>query len=202
MTPEIQRMLDVCRMLHDTGKVSGSGGNVSIRCEDGILITPTGVSLGDVTEDNLVRVRWDGSFDGVIRPSKEWRMHLICYEKRPDVTALVHVHSLYAVALSCLLRPGDKIPAYFPGYVMRVNDLPMIPYLKPGCPELAESVGEIIAQRNSVLLCNHGVVTVGKDMSQALNIMEEIEENAQLYFILNGRGHALSEEAIRELTNG
>lgn len=198
----IQRMIDVCHMLHDTGKVSGSGGNVSIRGEDGIWITPTGVSLGDVTEDNLVLLHWDESFEGDIRPSKEFRMHLGCYQRRPDVQALVHVHSLYAVALSCLLRPGDRIPAFFPGYVMRVNDLPMIPYLKPGCPELARQVGDIIETRNSVLLCNHGVVTVGKDMSQALNIMEEIEENAQLYFILNGRGHALSEEAIREITNG
>lgn len=198
----IKRLLDVCHMLHATGKVSGSGGNVSIRCEDGILITPTGVSLGDVTEENLVRVRFDGSFDGDIRPSKEWRMHLGCYEERPDITALVHVHSLYAVALSCLLRPGDKIPAYFPGYVMRVNDLPMLPYLKPGCPELARQVGEVIRQRNSVLLCNHGVVTVGKDLSQALNIMEEIEENAQLYFILSGKGHTMTAQAIEEIVHG
>ena len=198
----IKRFLDVCHMLHDTGKVSGSGGNISIRWEDGILITPTSVSLGDVTEDNLVRVRFDGSFDGDIRPSKEWRMHLICYENRPDITALVHVHSLYAVALSCLLRPGDKIPIYFPGYAMRVNDLPMIPYLKPGHPELARQVGEVIARRNSVLLCNHGVVTVGKDLSQALNIMEEIEENAQLHFILNGRGHTLTLEAVEEIVHG
>ena len=198
----IKRMIEVCRMLHDTGKVSGSGGNVSIRCEDGILITPTGVSLGEVTEENLVLLRRDGGFEGTYRPSKEARMHLGCYERRPDVQALVHVHSLYAVALSCLLRPGDRIPAFFPGYVMRVNDLPMIPYLKPGSPELARQVGDVIAARNSVLLCNHGVVTVGKDLSQALNIMEEIEENAQLYFILNGRGHALSDEEIREITNG
>ena len=198
----IKRFLDVCHMLHDTGKVSGSGGNISIRWEDGILITPTSVSLGDVTEDNLVRVRFDGSFDGDIRPSKEWRMHLICYENRPDITALVHVHSLYAVALSCLLRPGDKIPIYFPGYAMRVNDLPMIPYQKPGHPELSRQVGEVIARRNSVLLFNHGVVTVGKDLSQALNIMEEIEENAQLHFILNGRGHTLTPEAVEEIVHG
>ena len=197
----VSRLIEVCHMLHSTGKVSGSGGNVSIRSAGGIWITPTGVSLGDVREDNLVFLRPDGSFDGEIHPSKEWRMHLGCYEVRQDIQALVHVHSLYAVALSCLLRPGDKIPAYFPGYVMRVNDLPMVPYLKPGCPELARQVGEIIAKRNSVLLCNHGVVTVGKEMSQALNIMEEIEENAQLFFILNGRGHAMSDDAIREITH-
>ena len=202
MTEKIKRMLAVCHMLHDTGKVSGSGGNVSIRTEDGIYITPSGVSLGEVTEDNLVLVRFDGSYDGSIKPSKETKMHLKCYEKRPDINAVVHVHSLYAVALSCLLNPGDKIPAYFPGYVMRVNDLPMIPYLKPGCAELAEQASAVIAERNSVLLCNHGVITVGTDMSQALNIMEEIEENAQIHFILGGKGRALSPEAIEEIVNG
>lgn len=198
----VQRLIDVCHMLHATGKVSGSGGNVSIRSGDDFWITPSGVSLGDVDENNLVFLHADETYEGSIRPSKEFRMHLGCYAARPDITTVVHVHSLYAVALSCLLSPGDPIPAYFPGYVMRVNDLPMITYLKPGCSELARQVGEIIAVRNSVLLCNHGVVTVGADLSQALNIMEEIEENAQLYFILGGKGHPMTPHAIEEIIHG
>ncbi len=198
----VQRLISVCHMLHATGKVSGSGGNVSIRAEGGFWITPTGVSLGDVTENNLVFLHADETYEGAFRPSKEFRMHLSCYSARPDITAVVHVHSLYAVALSCLLTPGDSIPAYFPGYVMRVNDLPMVPYLKPGCPELANQVSGIISVRNSVLLCNHGVVTVGTNLSQALNIMEEIEENAQLFFILGGKGHPMTREAIEELVHG
>ena len=201
MNEKIKSLIDVCHNLHATGMVSGSGGNVSVYDSGKMYITPTGVSLGEVSEENIVCVNVDdGTYSGDIRPSKEYIMHMECYRNRPDITAVVHVHSVYAVAMSCVLNPGDRVPVYFPGYAMRVGYLPLIQYYRPGSKELADDVGEIIKIRNSVMLCNHGVVTVGKDMSQALNIMEEIEENAKLYFIMKDHnGRTLTEEQVREI---
>ena len=188
---DMKQLIEVCHSLHARGMVSGSGGNVSIRVGDKILITPTGVSLSAISEENLVVMNMDGTWEGEIRPSKEYVLHQSCYQNRPDVKAVVHVHSLHAVALSCLIEPGDEIPIYFSGYAMRVGRLPMLPYMKPGAKELASGVAEVIKERNSVLLANHGVVCVGADIQEAVNIAEEIEENAHLYFVLQGGGHPL-----------
>lgn len=195
-----QQLIDVCHDLHSRGMVSGSGGNVSIRVGDQIFITPTGVSLSKVEENNLVKLNMDGTWEEGKKPSKEYRLHLGCYLNRPDITAVVHVHSLYSVALSCSIELGTPIPIYFPGYAMRVGHLPMLPYMKPGAKELASGVAAVIKERNSVLLANHGVVSVGTDLQEALNIAEEIEENARLYFILNGKGRYIQGQDLDALS--
>lgn len=196
------QLIETCHMLHEKGMVSGSGGNVSIRAGERVWITPTGVSLRAVTKENLVALNMDGTWEGMICPSKEYRLHLQCYVNRPEISSVVHVHSLYSVALSCAIGPEDQIPVYFPGYAMRVGKLPVLPYMRPGDQKLAEAVSSVISRRNSVLLANHGVVTVGRDIQEALNIMEEIEENAQLYFILGGKGHEMREQDVSILYAG
>ena len=169
-TGSIQLFLDTCHLIHAKGLVSGSGGNISLRCDDGILITPSGRSLESLKEEYLVL-------------SKEWRMHLACYHARPDVSALVHVHSSNAVAVSCMKDADSScaIPVYTPGYSMRVGELPLLPYMTPGSVELCDHVFPLIAERNSVLLANHGPLAVGRSMEEALNIIEEIEDEAKLF---------------------
>ena len=193
----VRLFLDNCHLIHAKGMVSGSGGNISLRCEDGILITPTGRSLESLKEEDLVVLQLDGSFTcpNGGKPSKEWRMHLACYH-RPDVQAVVHVHSVHAVAISCL-KTADKnraIPVYTPGYCIRVGDLPILPYYKPGSLDLCENVTRVIETRNSVLLANHGSLAVGHSMEEALNVVEEIEDEAKLFFLLGENGVALTEE--------
>ena len=173
-TSQAARMfLDTCHLIHAKGMVSGSGGNISLRCEDGILITPSGRSLESLKEEDLVILQPDGSFTCANggRPSKEWRMHLACYG-RDDVQAVVHVHSVHAVAVSCLkdVNTASAIPVYTPGYCLRVGDLPLLPYYKPGS------------------------LAVGRSMEEALNVVEEIEDEAKLFLLLGDRGAALSEE--------
>ncbi len=213
----IRILLQLCRRLYDKGLVGGSGGNVSLRSGDGILITPTGRNLGLLEEEDIVRLRLDGEtvmpnmgpFDADIgqkayletapRPSQERLMHCRCY-RREDVGCVVHVHSVYAVALACLpLDPLCAMPVYTPGYAVQVGRLPVAPYFRPGSQELAEYAGRIIDERNSVLLANHGVLTVGANAEQALNIAEEIEENAHIFCILNGKGTGLTEAQQAEL---
>lgn len=193
--------LELCHDLQRRGFVSGSGGNVSFRVGDRILITPSGRSLASLAEEDLLVLNGDGTWEGEGRPSKEWRMHLGCYV-RGDVNVVIHVHSLYAVALSCLDVPdrGCAMALYTPGYALQVGRLPLLPYQVPGSAELAAEVGAVIRGRNSVLLANHGLLAVGSSVERALHVVEEIEENARLHFVLDGRGRSLDEEAIRILS--
>lgn len=189
----ISSFLEVCHILHDMRFVSGSGGNVSMKVDDKLVITPTGRPLGALKENDLVWINPDGSFENG-KPSKEYRMHLAAYEAREDITAVIHVHALYSVAVACLkgADKADAMPHYTPGYALRVGKLPIIDYLLPGSQELADSVTEVLKRRNSVLLGNHGLVTCGDCLETAYNMVEEIEENAQLYFILGDKGQPLT----------
>lgn len=196
-----EELIRVCHAIHSKGMVSGSGGNVSIKVDGGILITASGVSLENTTEENIVFVDDREQFSSRFRPSKETALHLRCYAVRSDIMAVVHVHSVYSVALSCMkdIQESCIVPAYTPGYGIRVGKLPVIPYFCPGSEKLAMEVSSYIAGRNSVLMRNHGLVAVGKTLDEALNLAEEIEENAKIHFILNGNGCYLSDAQIDEL---
>jgi len=198
---KLQELIHTCHLIHQKNLVSGSGGNVSFRTEDGFLITASGVPLEAVSRENLVTVHLDGSYEGELKPSKESFLHLSCYLKRPDIEAIVHVHSVYSVALSCLteIRADDAVPVYTPGFGLRIGHLQVIPYLRPGSTELALAASSVIACHNSVLMKNHGVIAVGHSTEEAMNLVEEIEENAKIHFILNGKGQALSEADMADL---
>lgn len=197
---DVTDLVALCRRVYDKGMVGGSGGNVSIRRGEGCLITPTGICLGDVTEADIVALGADGAVMGAGTPSKEWRMHLACY-RRSEVNAVIHVHSAYSVGVACLhdLQSDCAMPVYTPGYAVRIGRLPSVSYLRPGSAELAEAVGQVISVRNTVLLANHGVLAAGETLTHALNLVEEIEENAHLHFTLGGWGTPLSEAQQRDL---
>ena len=215
----MRELLELCRRAYDKGFVSGSGGNVSFRDGGDMLITPTGRNLGALAQKDIVRVRLSRKGNGAERdgeavvvgsgvPSQEWRMHLRSYE-RPDVVCVVHVHSPCASAVSCLdTDPDCAMPVYTPGYAVRVGRLPVARYFRPGSAELASAVGGRIVGsadvpgRNSVLMANHGLLSVGTDGEQAMSIAEEIEENARLFLLLGGRGRPLSEAQQAELAGG
>lgn len=196
-----KRLIRLCHLVERKGLVMSSGGNISARCGDKFFITPTGRALGELVEEDLVVMNINGEYEGNVKPSKEYIMHLNCFRNRPEINVVLHVHSTYAVAVSCLkdLDMESSMKSYTPGYVLRVDKLPAVPYMKPGSLKLAEAVGEVIAKRNSVLLAKHGVITVGATEEEALNIAEEIEENAKLICVLSDKGEPLSEEDIEEL---
>lgn len=196
----VDAFVDLCHRAYDKDLVSGVGGNMSLRRGDRVLITPTGCCLGSVRADELVAMRLDGTVVDGGRPSKEWRMHLRCYA-RAGVGAVVHLHSVHAVAVACLpdADPACAMPVYTPGYAVRVGRLPVVPYMRPGSPELADGIASLIATRDTVLLANHGVLALGAGAEQAFGLVEEIEENARLHFILAGRGRPLSDRQIQDL---
>ena len=164
---------------------SGSGGNMSAKLADGtVLATPTNSSMGRLVPDRLSKVAQDGRLLAGEPPSKECAFHLAIYAARPDCGAVVHLHSTYAVALSCCLdlNAQDVIRPFTPYYVMKVAPLVLLPYFKPGSQQLVEAVAANASSARSFLLANHGPIVTGRTLEEAVNAAEELEETARLFF--------------------
>ena len=184
------------RRLYERGYAYGGTGNLSVRQEDEIWITPTGRSLAGLSPDQLARTNLQGEPRNENRPSKELPLHLAVYRRRGEaVGAIVHLHSVYCVALSCLedLDPERPLPALTPYFFMRLAPLAVVPYHRPGSLELAGAVASAAEGHECLLLRNHGQVCVGSSLGEAASRAEEFEETARLHFILR-------RERVRELT--
>jgi ribulose-5-phosphate 4-epimerase/fuculose-1-phosphate aldolase len=182
-------IVERARSLYDRGYAHGSSGNLSVRLDDGILITPTGSSLGRLDPLRLAKVAADGSPLAGDPPSKEAFLHLAMYAARPAARAIVHLHCTCAVAISCLVHAdaADVLPPLTAYHVMRVGVLPLIPYFRPGDRALAAAVGAQAVQHRAVLLANHGPVVSGKSLDDAVDAAEELEATAKLALLLDGR---------------
>jgi ribulose-5-phosphate 4-epimerase/fuculose-1-phosphate aldolase len=197
----IKELVAVSHSLFERGYSFGTAGNVSIRIGDAVFSTPTGSSLGKLSAERIARCDLDGNVSGPNKPTKELPFHLAVYRARPESSAVVHLHSAYATAVSCLrdLNTDDALPVLTPYYGMRIPCLPVVPYLPPGDPELGSEVEKRIAHTPALLLRNHGSIAVGANLAEAAALAEEVEETARLFFILGGRGQALASEQIAEL---
>ncbi len=174
--------------LFDRGLTSGSSGNISARIENGWLMTPTNVSLGELDPARLSKLSTAGALLSGDPPTKEAFLHRAMYERRSECQAVVHLHSTHSVAVSCLadVDPQDALPPLTAYYVMRVGKLPLIPYYRPGDEALAHAVGVLADEHHAVLLANHGPVVAGDSLAAAVYATEELEETAKLYLLLRG----------------
>jgi len=184
-----EQIVEVGLNLYRRGLSPGSSGNISVRMEDGWLVTPTNSSLGNLNPGNLSKLDWDGNLLSGEKPSKEAFLHLAMYRKRPQSGAIVHLHSTFAAAVSCLngLDSQSCIPPITPYFVMRVGKLPLLPYYPPGDKSLAQEIEKYAAKHSSVLLANHGPVVAGTDLKSAMYAAEELEETSKLMLLLHGR---------------
>ncbi len=190
------------RSIFDRGLTAGSSGNLSLRLDDGWLMTPTGASLGDLDPARLSRLDAAGAHVAGDPPTKEAFLHLAMYERRADARAVVHLHSTHAVAVSCLedVNVHDVLPPITAYYVMRVGRLPLVPYHPPGDPALAEAVGKLAGAHHAVLLANHGPVVSGPSLDAAVYAAEELEETARLFLMLRDhRTRFLTPEQVGQL---
>ena len=184
------------------GLTAGSSGNISVRTEEGWLMTPTNASLGRLDPAQLSKLGPDGRLVSGDPPTKESFLHRVMYEERPSTGAVVHLHSTHSVAVSCLaeIDPVDVLPPITAYYVMRVGRLPLVPYFRPGDIALAEAVRGFAGKHHAVLLANHGPVVAGANLDAAVNAVEELEETAKLYLLLRGANtRYLTATQIREL---
>ncbi|MEZ5926087.1 MAG: aldolase [Hyphomicrobiaceae bacterium] len=180
---------EICRLgrsLFRRGLTFGASGNISVRTRSGYLMTPTGVSLDRLDPERLSVLDMDGQPVAGDPPTKESDLHLAMYRERARSTAIVHLHSTHSVAVSCLedIAPDDVLPPVTAYYVMRVGTLPLVPYLPPGDPALAEAVGRMAGKHHAILLANHGPVVAGATLEAAGQAIEELEETAKLYLLL------------------
>ncbi len=183
-----EQMVEFGRSLFERGLSAGSSGNLSVRLDDGWLLTPTNASLGRLDPARLAKLDWDGRLISGDLPSKESFLHRAVYQERGGAGAIVHLHSTHSAAVSCMcgLDAADCIPALTPYFVMKIGRLPLLPYYRPGDPALAGAVGRLARKHSAVLLANHGPVVSGVTLDAAVYAAEELEETAKLFLLLRG----------------
>ncbi|MBA2861154.1 L-fuculose phosphate aldolase [Methanococcus maripaludis] len=176
---DLINFIKICHLLYDRKYVVGSGGNVSIRDGNHIYITPTGSILGFLNEEDVCIVDLNGN---IIKgkPTSELNMHLKIYQNKDCVNAIVHTHSMYCTAFSAL---DKKLELFTPEAEIVVKKIAYVDYSPCGSLELAENVSSCV--EDSIILKNHGIVTVGKDITEAYVKTEVLEEIAQLNYIIN-----------------
>lgn len=196
-------IVDAGRSLFDRGLSAGTSGNISVRLNDGSLIlTPTNASLGRLEVDRLARLDPQGGQIAGDPPTKEAFLHRAVYDARPSAGAIVHLHSSHSAAVSCLagLDPEACLPPLTAYYVMKIGRLPLIPYHRPGDPSLAPVIASLAPRHPAILLANHGPIVAGRTLSEALAIIEELEETAKLFLLLKGLpAQPLTPEQIADL---
>jgi ribulose-5-phosphate 4-epimerase/fuculose-1-phosphate aldolase len=178
----------LAKSLFDRGYVVGTAGNISVRVEDGFLVTPTNSSFGFLDPARISKLDPQGRHIAGDPPSKEGSLHLAFYETRADARAVVHLHSTYATAISCLpdIDPEDAIPPITPYMVMRVGRVKLLPYVRPGDPKMGDLVRALGGKYPAVLLANHGPALAAKDLRSAVFVSEELEESARIVLLLHG----------------
>ena len=190
------------RSLFDRGLAAGSSGNISARLDDGWLLTPTDSCLGQLDPARLSKLDWDGRLISGDPPSKEAFLHRAMYEERPSANAIVHLHSTYSAAVSCLdgLDSASCLPPLTAYFVMKVGRLPLVPYHRPGDLALADAIRTLARTHAALLLANHGPIVSGVTLEAAVYATEELEETAKLYLLLRDAPvRALNDAQIAEL---
>jgi L-fuculose-phosphate aldolase len=199
-----EALVAAARRLDALGLNRGSSGNLSLRGgagEPGFWITPTGLSAAELDAERLVWMGDGGRIEGDWQPSSEWPFHRAVYRTRADLNALVHVHSVHAVALACLRRALP--PFHYMVAVAGGDSVPCTPYHLFGSEALSQAVAAAFRERHACLMANHGLVAGGRDLGHAMKVAIEVESLCESYLELLAVGEPVllsSEEmdAVRE----
>lgn len=173
-------LIATARAMQPAGLNRGTAGNVSVRSGAGFYITPTGMPYATLQADDIPLMALDGSHQGSRKPSSEWCFHRDLYASRPEVGAVLHAHSPFAVSLACLRY---DIPAFhymiarFGGDSIRCAD-----YAIFGSPELSTAALAAMHERKACLLANHGLLVAGRDLAEAMTLAIELEELCEQYW--------------------
>ena len=174
----------ICRLgrkLWQRGLVAGNDGNLSLRLgENRFLVTPTGVSKGEMTPELLIVVDWEGRtvVPGPRPATSELPLHLECYRDRPDVEGICHAHPPAATAFACAGQSpewGRLVEAQ-----LNLGQVPVVPYAPNGTQELCRAAAPYLPGHNALLLADHGAITLGRDLEEAYYRMETLEHSARI----------------------
>mgnify|MGYP001351232331 FL=1 len=196
-----QILCDAIIKLNTLGLNHGSTGNCSIRKEEGFLISPSGIRNDSLKSEHIVLMKMDGTLVNPkkLQPSSEWLFHRDIFTSRKDVNAVVHTHSVYAGALSVL---GAAIPQFH--YMIAVTggkEIPCAQYAMFGTQELSDNILKSLGKQKACLMSNHGLITVGTDLKEAVDIAEEVEHLSKMYVKANmpRKPHLLSDKEMDDV---
>lgn len=197
-----QQICEVGHLIWQLGFVAANDGNISMKVDDNtFLTTPTGTSKRILTPEMIIKMNADNEViecpEGY-RPSSEFKMHLRCYKERPDIGAVVHAHPPTATGFAIAHIPLDDYT--MPEAIIFLGSVPIAPYGTPGSQEVPDSVAPFLSEHDTILLMNHGALTVGKDLTQAYYRMETLEHFAKVSLVARQLGGAkeLPREKIDE----
>ncbi len=177
-------ILECGRICYDRHLTTANDGNISVRVgDDRVLITPSGISKGRMEADDLLLVDLAGnviSSKAGRKPSSETPMHLEVYKQRRDARAVIHAHPIFATTLTVagFEFPNDVLPEV----LLTLGDVPVTAYATPSSHEDADAIRPFIQNHNALLLCQHGSLTVGKDLDEALINLERVEHVAEVFW--------------------
>ncbi len=192
-------IVEVGRRLYARGLIGGGEGNVSVRLDDALLVTPAGVCKGFLTPEMIVRTDLEGRPVDGGRASTETRMHTAVYRRRPDARAVVHAHPPTATGFAVAGIPLDR--PVIAEAVVTLGPVPIVPYGQPATGDLAEHVAAAICASHALLMANHGALTVGETLYRAWERMETLEQLARVTLVTRvlGQDRLLPPRAVEEL---
>ena len=197
-----QQIVEVGKMLQQRFFVASNDGNISCKLDDNtILITPTGVNKGEVTLDQILKIDMKGNtIEGNMKVTSEYKMHLAVYKMREDVKAIVHAHPPAATAFAVTEVKLDD-PVILPESIFSLGKIGYCKYGTPSTNEVPEAVEKEIKNSDSLLLSNHGALTVGQNVMQAYYRMENLEmvSKITIYSKILGNLKSLNNEEVEKL---
>ena len=192
-------LLAIAQQLAALGLNKGTSGNVSVRHEDGFLITPSGMDVTEMQTSSMVMMSMDGTPQSTGKPSSEWRFHRDIYQAKPHVGAVIHTHSMFATTLACLQK--DIPPFHYMIAMAGGDNIHCAPYALFGTQALSDGAIAALEDRKACLLANHGMIATGRDLKQALAITQEVETLCEQYWraLQIGQPYILSQQEMAEV---
>ncbi len=196
---ERQSLIDICLKMNNTSLNSGSSGNASLRIDKGYLITPSGLAYSQTKPQDIVYMDKNLQYYGNLLPSSEWHFHMAIQENRKDINAVLHAHAPWSMVVACCLK--DLPAVHYMIGVAKTNKIKCAPYEPFGSQELSKVALEALSDASACLLGNHGIITVGKTLDEALYIMQEVEQLARIYVLSQNLGGAniLGDTAMEDI---
>ena len=194
-----EALLNSVLSLQAKGLNQGTSGNVSVRQEEGFLITPSGMPIDEMNIHSMVEMNMRGETMSSGKPSSEWRFHRDIYQAKAEVGAVVHTHSMFATTLACLRK--DIPPFHYMIAVAGGDTIRCADYALFGTQALSDNAITALSNRRACLLANHGMIAVGKTLQQALDIAVEVETLCEQYWraLQIGQPHILSKQEMNEV---
>jgi L-fuculose-phosphate aldolase len=197
----IQDMISIGQRLYNRKYIVGSEGNISCRInQEKILVTRSGACKGEMREDDIIPIDLSGKvLKKEVRPSSEIQLHLAVYRERPDVKAVIHAHPPVAVSLTLAGIPLDQ--PYLPECILLLGSVPTADYARPSTDQVPASIEEYIRKTDILLLTRHGSVTVGKNLKEAFQKLEILENTARIVWLAKQVGNPLpmALEEVKEI---